>query len=569
MEKPSDKQTCKTSEIEEVRQRWESQTLEGSLDKTPARKTEFTTWSGLPIKPIYTPADTKNLDYVRDIGFPGEYPFTRGPHPAMFRTRLWQIRQQTGVNTAEATAALKQCHTEGGMTAPTHIFDYTTRSGFASDDPAVEGFVGHSGVVAEYLPDFVVLWGSIPLDKEHVMLNNSCIAHIQVSGLVAAVEHQGTAPEKVKVTVQNDSLSSYVTEYDSRFAPEHHLRLTVDCIEYLIRHFPRANVMNVFGTNYPQAGSNAFQEVAFSFSCAIEIIEAVLKRGYHIDDFAPRITAQWSSSPDFFEEIAKHRAARRAWAKLMKERFHAQNPMSWCLKSYVLTSGRSLTTQQPMNNITRTALQTLSAVLGGSTAIEATPYGEGITLAATGDEVEVALRSQQIIAYETGVSDVVDPLGGSWYVEYLTDALEEKIWDYINKVDEMGGAIAAIKNGFFVGEMRKEIFRDKQLRDQGERISVGVNMFERKDEQVQLEAFEPDGELLRQHKDKIARMKQERDNGKLEEILARLRKAAAGSENIMPTTLEAVKAYATVAEITNALGDVFGFEDQRNARPVC
>ena len=549
----------KMGEIKEKEIEWEEGTLKPTLTQFPERRKEFKTPSGIMKKVVYTPADLEGLDYVRDLGFPGKYPFIRGPHAAMFRSQLWIIRQQMGVNRSEETREIEDTLMEEGLDAPLIDLDTCQKMCHSSDEPYVKERTGYAGVVLDTLDDFRRVWGGLDLSKVHLAVNDSSVGFITFPMYAAVVEEQGIPAGKVKMTMQNDSLADFTTSNYNRYPPKHHMRLSVDTMEYMAKTYPKSNILAFVGQFYRQTGATAVQEVAFAMSDAIAYIEELVKRGLNIDDFAQRITYQSGGGIDFFEEIAKHRASRRVWARIMKERFKAKDERSCRLKTYVLTPGQTLTTSQPLNNIPRGTIECLAAVLGGATSIEVTPFTEGITIPTSADVWKVGLRLQQIIAYESGVADVVDPMGGSYYMEYLTNKMDEEIMRYIEKIDEMGGIIGAIKYGFLEKEMNRNNYEEKRLIDEGENVVIGVNMFKEEEEgDGEYEVYAPDPKLIGAQIERIAKIKKERDNIKLDEIMGRLKKAAETDQNVTPIVIEAVKAYATVGEIGSAMEDVFG-----------
>ena len=540
--------------IKDAEDAWRERIAREGLDRQ--RLSEFQTSSGIPVKLVYTPADVGDMDYLRDLSFPGDYPFTRGVYPTMYRGRIWTMRQYSGYATAEESNKRYKYLLEQGQTGLSVAFDLPTQCGYDSDHPIAYAEVGRIGVAIDTLKDMEILFDGIPLDKISTSFTINATAPQILTMYFTVAEQQGVPLDKVAGTVQNDILKEYVARGTYIFPPEPSMKIVGDVIEYCAKHAPRFNSISVSGYHMREAGANAVQEVAFTLANAIEYLKVVLERGIEVDKFAPRFSFFFSCSNDFFEEIAKFRAARRVWAKIMKEKFGAKNPRSMLLRFHVQTAGCTLTAQQPENNIVRTAIQALAAVLGGTQSLHVNSYDEAFTIP-TEKAVRISLRTQQIIAYESKVTNTVDPLGGSYYVEALTNEIEEKVMEYINKIEDMGGAVEAIKKGFYQREIADSAYQYQKALESKREIVVGVNEF-KIDEEVEVEVLKVDPEVRRKQIERLNKIKSERDQKKVEEALRRLEKAAEKGENIMPAMMEAVKAYATVGETTQALKNVYG-----------
>ena len=545
--------------LEEIRKRleaWEKETVPQSLARMPERKEEFLTNSYIPIKRIYTPLDVKDSDYLRDLGFPGEYPFTRGVYPTMYRARLWTMRQYAGFGTAEQTNKRFKYLLEHGQTGLSVAFDFPTQLGYDCDHPLAKGEVGKAGVSVSTLRDMEIIFDGIPLDKVTTSMTINAPATILLAMYIAVAEKQGVPQEKLGGTVQNDILKEYAARGMYIFPPKPSMKLVTDIFEYCSKHVPRWNTISISGYHIREAGATAVQEVAFTLANAIAYVQAAIDRGLDLDKFASRLSFFFASHNNFFEEIAKFRAARRLWAKIMRERFGAKNPAAWRLRFHTQTSGCTLTAQQPLNNIVRVTLQALAAVLGGTQSLHTNSFDEALALPSE-LAVRVALRTQQIIAYESGVADVIDPLGGSYYVEWLTDKIEEEAMRYIEKIDSMGGAVEAIEKGYIQREIVESAYRYQREIETKQRIIVGVNEFVT-EERVPIEILKIDPKIEETLIERLRMIKKQRDNAKVREVLEDLRKAAEKDENLMPVILKAVKAYATVGEICNVLREVYG-----------
>ncbi len=545
------------NKIRKEREKWEKTVLPSWLHKNPERKDEFRTTSGINVKRLYTPEEVKNLDYLRDSGFPGQFPFTRSLHATLYRGRLWTMRQFSGFATAEKTNKRFKYLLKEGETGLSVAFDYPTITGRDSDDSISIGEVGRCGVAVSSLRDMEILFEGIPLDKVTTSMTINGPASMLLAMYIAMGDKQGVSREKLGGTTQNDMLKEFYAQKLCIFPPTPSVKLVVDIIEYCAKHLPKWNPVSISGYHIREAGSNAVQELAFTLADGITYVESTLERGLKIDDFAPRLSFFFAAHNNFFEEIAKFRAARRLWAKIMKERFKAKDQRSLWMRMHVQTSGCTLTAQQPVNNVVRVTLQSLAAVLGGTQSLHTNSLDE--TLALPSEEaVTVALRTQQIIAHESGVADTVDPLSGSYFLEALTKEMEERAIDYINKIDDMGGVVPAIENGFFQREIADSSYKYQQEIDNKERILVGVNDFTVEEDWVPLEILRIAPDVEEEQLTRLQKVKKERNNARVKEILGKLRVAADRDENLMPIMIKAVKACATLGEISNVLQSVFG-----------
>ena len=541
----------------------EQQVSERALERPPQegrrpgeRQDRFTTVSDEEIAPLYTPADVKDLDYARDLGDPGQFPYTRGIHATMYRGRLWTMRQFAGYGTARETNARFKFLLEQGQTGLSTAFDLPTLMGVDSDDPAGEGEVGHCGVAVDSLEDMETLFSGIPLGEVTTSMTISSPAIILLAMYVAVAEKQGVPLERLGGTLQTDILKEFIAENEYIFPPRPSLRLVTDIIAYTTRHMPRWNPISISGYHIREAGSTAAQELAFTLADGMAYVQAAIDAGLDVDAFAPRLSFFFNSHIDFFEEIAKFRAARRIWAHVMREKFGARNPRSWLLRFHTQTAGCSLTAQQPENNISRTAFEALAAVLGGTQSLHTNAMDEALALP-TEKAAQIALRTQQIIAYETGVANTPDPLAGSYFVEALTNRMEQQVYQYFARIEEQGGVLACIDNGFFVREIHEAARRYQQQIESGECIQVGVNRFVDPDEE-QIPLLEIDPAFEREQKARVQALRARRDPQAHAAALQRLENAARGMENLMYPIVDAVKAYATVGEIVTVLADVFG-----------
>ncbi len=557
------------SDIEQLsaaHQQWEQHCLWPALKRAPERTGPFMTTSSAPIERLYTPLDlardgmTPTEHFLHNVSYPGQYPFTRGIHPTGYRGKLWTMRMFAGFGSAEETNARFKFLLEQGQTGLSIAFDMPTLYGRDTDHPLVEGEFGKCGVAVSSLADMEILLDGLPLDQVSTSMTiNSPAAMIWAMYLVVA-EKRGIPWHQLRGTIQNDILKEYIAQNEYIFPPEPSMRLVVDTIEFAARHVPQWNPISVSGYHIREAGSTAVQELAFTLADGFAYVEAALERGLDIDEFAPRISFFFNAHNDFFEEIAKYRAARRIWARAMRERYGAKNERSWWLRFHTQTAGCSLTAQQPEINIVRTAIQALAAVLGGTQSLHTNSMDEALALPSE-KAVTIALRTQQIIAYESGVANTVDPLGGSYFVEALTDRMEREAQAIFDAINAQGGVIAAIRNGYFHREIADAAYRYQQEIDRGERIIVGVNAFQ-DDEPLEIPILQMDPEGEKRHLERLNRVRCERDQELVSRRLAELRVAAQGNENMMPAILNCVRAYCTLGEMCDVLREVFGVYQQ-------
>jgi methylmalonyl-CoA mutase N-terminal domain/subunit len=534
---------------------WEQKTLAPTLEKSPDRAAKFTTISGYPIRRLYTQADLSDWSADRDLGMPGAPPFTRGIHPSMYRARLWTMRQFAGFGSARDTNERFRYLLAQGQTGLSVAFDLPTLMGYDSDHPLSEGEVGKCGVAISSLADMEALFDHIPLaDVTTSMTINSPAAAIWAMYLVVA-EKQGADWKKLSGTLQNDILKEYIAQKEYIFPPEPSMRLVTDTIEFGAKHTPKFNPVSISGYHIREAGSTAIQELAFTLRNGIEYVEWALRRGLDVDDFAPRLSFFFNAHSDFFEEIAKYRAARHIWCNAMRERFKAKNERSWALRFHTQTAGCSLTAQQPRNNIVRTALQALAAVMGGTQSLHTNSLDEAWALP-TEAAATIALRTQQIIAHETGVTNTADPLGGSYFVEALTNEMERAALDYFQKIDALGGMLLAIEQAYPQREIADAAYQYQCAVDRKEKIVVGVNEFVAQENPIEM--LQIDESVAHRQADQLRKLRADRSNEEVARRLKALTKAASGAENLMPYLYEAAKAYATLGEITNAMRQVFG-----------
>jgi methylmalonyl-CoA mutase N-terminal domain/subunit len=539
--------------------KWEEQTLAPTLAKSPERAHEFTTVSSYPIRRLYTPADLPDWSEERDLGLPGDPPYTRGIHATMYRGRLWTMRQFAGFGSAADTNQRFRYLLSQGQTGLSVAFDLPTLMGYDSDHALSEGEVGKCGVAISSLADMEVLFDQIPITDVSTSMTINSPAAVIWAMYLAVAEKQGADWRKVSGTLQNDILKEYIAQKEYIYPPEPSMRLVIDTIEFAAKQTPKFNPVSVSGYHIREAGSTAIQELAFTLRDGIEYVDWSLRRGLDVDQIAPQLSFFFNAHSDFFEEIAKYRAARRIWHKTMTERFGAKNPRSWALRFHTQTAGCSLTAQQPYNNVVRTALQAMSAVLGGTQSLHTNSLDEAWALP-TEFAATVALRTQQIIAHESGVTNTADPLGGSYFVETLTNEVEQGAWDYIRKIDALGGMIAAIERSYPQREIAEASYLYQMAVDRKEKIIVGVNDYvtnEKPLEILQIDEMVATGQAAR-----LRKLRADRSGDEVERRLQALRKAAARQENLMPHILDAVKAYATLGEICDAMRAVFGVYEE-------
>ena len=538
------------------RKRWEEETHDPSLKKMPERNIPFTTVSGLPINNLYSPADIQDIDFNKEIGWPGEYPYTRGIHPTMYRSRMWTMRQFTGFGTAAQTNERLRYLVASGATGLSIAFHLPTLMGIDSDHPTSRGEVGKCGVAIDSLQDMETLFDGIPLDHVTTSMTTNAPAAVLLSMYRAAAEKQGARANALSGTIQNDILKEYLAQKTYIYPPRPSMRLIVDTFAYCTKEMPRWNSISISGYHIREAGSTAIQELAFTLYDGIEYVRWALEAGLDIDEFAPRLSFFFNAHNDLFEEVAKYRAARKIWARVMKERFKAKNPRSWLLRFHTQTAGCSLTAQQPYNNVVRVAVQALAAVLGGTQSLHTNSLDETLALP-TEEAVTISLRTQQIIAHESGVTNTVDPLAGSYFVERLTKDMEEAAYAYFDKLDSMGGMVAAIERGYPQKEIADASYEYARACERNEKIIVGVNEF------YMEEPKSPDilyiaENIEREQIDRLKALRQSRDQDAVLRALDKIRDTARGKENMVYPIYDAVRVYATLGEICDAMRDIFG-----------
>ncbi|HSU80479.1 MAG TPA: methylmalonyl-CoA mutase family protein [Candidatus Angelobacter sp.] len=543
-----------TTSFEEAYQEWREKT-EALMKRFPEQKEAFKTSSSIDINRLYLP-DSLDESYMTKLGLPGEYPYTRGIQPTMYRARNWTMRQYAGFGSAEATNKRFRYLLEQGQTGLSVAFDLPTQIGYDSDDPMALGEVGKVGVAIDSLKDMETLFHEIPLDKVSTSMTINAPAAVLLAMYIAVAEKQGVSAEKISGTIQNDILKEYIARGTYIFPPKPSMRLITDIFSYCSKSVPKWNTISISGYHIREAGSTAAQELAFTLGNGIAYVEAAIEAGLEIDRFAPRLAFFFNAHNQFFEEIAKFRAARRIWSKIMKERFHAQNPKSWQLRFHTQTGGSTLTAQQPDNNVVRVTVQALSAVLGGTQSLHTNSKDEALALP-TEESARLALRTQQILAYESGVTGTVDPLGGSYYVEALTDAIEKEAYTYLEKIEELGGAVQAVELGYMQDQIHFSSYETQKAIEKGEEIVVGMNAFQL-DKEPQPNLHKIDKALAGHQVQQLEQVRETRDQTRANARLEELRKAAQGNENLMPIILEAVKSYCTIGEICDVLRDVFG-----------
>ena len=546
----------KLEELRRALERWDKTTLQQSLRRLPERRRQYITSSSEPIERLYTPLDVAGMDYLEDLGLPGEYPYTRGVHPTLHRGKLWTMRMFAGFGTAEETNARFKYLLEQGQTGLSIAFDLATLMGFDSDSPEALGEFGKCGVAVSSLKDMEILLDGIPLDKVSTSMTINSPAAIIWAMYIAAAEKQGVRPDQLRGTLQNDILKEYIAQKEYIFPPEPSMRLVVDTIEFGSTDVPQWNTISISGYHIREAGSTAAQELAFTLVDGMEYVRWGIQRGMDVDEFAPRLSFFFNAHNDFFEEIAKYRAARRIWGRELRHTFGAKDERSWLMRFHTQTAGVSLTAQQPENNIVRVAIQALAAVLGGTQSLHTNSMDEALALPSE-HAVTIALRTQQILAEESGVANTIDPLGGSFFVESLTNRLESQAYDYFRRIEELGGVLPAIDKGFFQSEISDAAYRYQREIDENIRSIVGVNAYQDLTP-YEIPILEMDPQGYRRQVTRLEMLRQERDNGRTGQALDRLRLACAGTENTMPFILDAVRAYATLDEIVSVMKEVFG-----------
>jgi methylmalonyl-CoA mutase N-terminal domain/subunit len=557
--------TIDPEELKQLKQeesRWERETLGSHLEKSPERSDPFTTVSGQPIRPLYTPLDIADLDVIRDLGFPGEYPFTRGVQPTMYRGRFWTMRQYSGFGSPEETNRRYKYLLQQGQMGLSVAFHLPTLMGYDSDHPMAAGEVGKCGAAVDSLQDMEILLEGLPLDKVTTSMTITSTAAVAWAMYIAVCEKMGIPYDRIGGTLQNDVLKEYIAQKEYIFPLQPSLRLVTDTIVFGTRHLPRWNTISISGYHIREAGATALQELAFTIADGVTYVEEAIRAGLDVDDFAPRLSFFWDLHNDLFEEIAKLRAARRLWARLMRERFQAKNPRSWMLRTHAQTAGVSLTAQQPHVNIARVALQALAGVLGGTQSLHTNSMDEAYALP-TEEAVTIALRTQQVIAHETGVTNTIDPLAGSYFVEALTNEMEEGALEYLRRIDERGGMVRAIEAGFPQQEIANSAYAYQRAVERKEKVIVGVNQFVDEREERPIPILTIDEALQALQVERVMQVRKNRDKDRWSRALDDLRTAALGNDPwgrdlLMPKILNAVKAYATVGEIIGVLRETWG-----------
>ncbi len=543
--------------FEETKKRWEE-----TFSASKLRDYDFETISGIPVDPLYIPEGEPADDYNEKIGFPGEYPYTRGVHASMYRSRLWTMRMFAGFGTAEDTNARFKFLLDRGNTGLSVAFDMPTLMGYDSDEPLSLGEVGRCGVAISSLADMEVLFDGIPLDEVSVSMTINGPAIVLLAYYMIVAEKQGVPFEKLRGTLQNDILKEYIAQKEYIFPPRPSMRIITDMIKYCTRQMPLYNSISISGYHIREAGSTAAQELAFTLADGFAYADAAIEAGMDIDDFAPRLSFFFNSHSDFFEEIAKYRAARRIWARHMKERYGAKNERSWLLRFHTQTAGVSLTAQQPQLNIARVALQALAGVIGGTQSLHTNSMDETLALPSA-KSAEIALRTQQIVAYESGVANTIDPLAGSYFVEALTDRLEKEAESYFERIEQLGGVIPAIEEGFFQREIARSAYEFQKKFETKQRIIVGVNDFINEDEKLSIPLLEIMTDTENEQNESLLKMRQKRDEERVANALSSLNKASGGEENIMPFILEATRSYSTLGEIIGCMKEALGVYVER------
>ncbi len=554
------KQKCEIvmrENLTKLKKEWEEKFLNSG--KFKEREKVFKTDSGIEIDRIYLPDES--FDYVSKLGFPGEYPFTRGVYPTMYRGRLWTMRQYAGFGTAEETNKRFKYLLEHGQMGLSVAFDLPTQMGYDSDHPMAEGEVGRVGVAIDSLQDMEILFDGIKLENITTSMTINATAGILLAMYVAVAKKQGADLKKISGTIQNDILKEYIARGTYIYPPQQSMKLIVDIFQWCNENLPKWNVISISGYHIREAGANAVQELAFTFANAIEYVRSAIKAGLDVNKFGEQLSFFFNAHNNFFEEIAKFRAARRIWAKIMREKFGVTNEEALKLRFHAQTGGSTLTAQQIENNIVRVTIQALAAVLGGCQSLHTNAKDEALALP-TEESARTALRTQQIIAYESGVTDTVDPLAGSYFVEYLTDEIEKRVWEYLDRIEAMGGAIKAIESGFIQNEISKSAYEYQMKIEKKEKIIVGVNEF-KTDEKQKIEIFKLNEEAIKKQIERLKKLRKERDNDKVKQSLKRLCDCAISGENLMPAIIECVESYATLGEISDALREVWGEYKER------
>lgn len=546
----------KLKQVETRQKDWENSLVAKTLERFPERKPQFNTDSNIPLERLYTPSHVQSLDYASDLGLPGEYPFTRGIYPTMYRGRFWTMRQYAGFATAEETNKRFKYLLQHGQTGLSVAFDFPTQLGYDCNHPIAAGEVGKVGVSISSLKDMETLFDGIPLDKVTTSMTINAPTTVLLAMYAAVAEQQGVPQVKLDGTVQNDILKEYVARGLYIFPPKPSMKLVTDVFEYCSKNMPKWNTISISGYHIREAGATAPQEVAFTLANGIAYVDAAIKHGLNLDEFASRLSFFFAAHNNFLEEVSKFRAARRLWAKIMRERFKAKNPSAWQLRFHTQTSGVALTAQQPLNNVVRVTMQALAAVFGGTQSLHTNSYDEAYALPSQ-EAVTIALRTQQIIAHESGAADTIDALAGAYCIESLTNQIEEEANRYIEKIDSLGGAVSAIEKGYMQREIVESAYRHQRQIEKKERVIIGVNQFAA-EEEVPIKILRVNPAVERKQNLKLQRLKRRRNGRRVKEVLSRLETAALKNENIMPIVIEAVKDYATLGEICDVLRQVYG-----------
>jgi methylmalonyl-CoA mutase N-terminal domain/subunit len=543
--------------IRQADERWQESILKDQLARSPERRESFTTESGIPVKRLYTPLDLEQSDYVSDIGFPGDFPYTRGVYPTMYRGRLWTTRMYAGFGTAEDTNQRFRYLLEGGMRGLSMAFDLPTQLGYDSDDPLAAGSVGRVGVAVDTLDDMETIFKGIPLDRVSTSMTINAPATVLLAMYIAVAEKQGVPPAKLAGTTQNDILKEFIARGTYIFPPAPSMKLAMDVVEHCFRHLPKWNTMSITGYHIREAGADAVQELAFTLANAIAYIEAAQDRGLDIDEFASRLSYSLGCHRDLFEEVAKFRASRRLFAKLIKERFQAKDARSYLFRTFSGSCGSTLVAQQPLNNTVRITLHALMGILGGHQAIHTAGWDEGHALPSE-EASRLSLRTQQILANEAGLCNTIDPLAGSYYVESLTNEIEKRAANYLDEIDKQGGMLNAIENGYVAGEIQRSSLESQQAIESGEKVIIGVNEFVEDENEDEEQYLQIDQAIDKQQSKKLAGIRAGRDAACVEKALNKLQDSIESDENLMPVIIEAVKSYATVGEICGVMRDKWG-----------
>ena len=544
--------------ISAARSEWETTILKDTLKRSPESKEVFTTESGIPVKRLYTPADVAGIDYLSDINFPGEFPYTRGVYPTMYRGRLWTMRMYAGFGSAEDTNKRFRYLLQGGMRGLSMAFDLPTQLGYDSDDPLAEGSVGRVGVAVDTLADMEIIFKGIPLDQISTSMTINAPATVLLAMYIALGEKQGVAPAKLTGTTQNDILKEFIARGTYIFPPKPSMKLAMDVVEYCFKHLPKWNTLSITGYHIREAGADAVQELAFTLANAIAYIEAAQQRGLDVDDFASRLSYSLGCHRDLFEEVAKFRASRRLFARIMRDRFQAKDPASLLFRTFSGSCGSTLVAQQPMNNTVRIAMHALMGILGGHQAIHTASWDEGHALPSE-EASKLSLRTQQILAHESGLTNTIDPLAGSYYVESLTSEIETRATEYLRQIDAQGGMLKAIENGYIGAEIQRSSIRLQQAIDSGDKVIVGVNQFVEAEEPSHEDQYlHIDQEIDAQQRKKLQMVRTGRDNTAVKKSLRELSAAIDGNDNLIPPMIAAVKCYTTIGEICNLMRDRWG-----------